>query len=80
MEGELEDWKNLKNAISNLDQYGLEWWTPTLFEIADKFIETYRGNVDKNFWNFIFKVYGSGSGVDPRVDGWVLNFIPYIDN
>ena len=35
----------------------------------------------KDFWKHIFKYYyGGGSGVNPSVDGWIINFIPYIDN
>ena len=45
-------------------------------------VETYDGT-DKNaeFWKFIFKYYyGGGSGVNPSIDGWIVNFIPYIDD
>ena len=35
----------------------------------------------KDFWNHIFKYYyGGGSGVNPSIDGWIVNFIPYIDD
>lgn len=82
LEGELEDWEKLKEATKKLNEYGLDWWTPTLIEILDKIIATYKEeNVDKDFWKHIFKYYyGGGSGVNPSVDGWIVNLIPYIDN
>jgi len=53
-----------------------------LIEIIDKIIETYNGtNNNPEFWKFIFKYYyAGGSGVNPSIDGWIVNFIPYIDN
>ena len=51
-------------------------------EILDKIIDTYtEENVDPKFWKYIFKYYpGGGSGVNPSMDGWIINFIPYIDD
>ena len=82
LEGELADWEKLKEATEKLKDYGLEWWVPTLQTILDKIIETYKGeNVDTKFWKHIFKYYyGGGSGVNPSVDGWIVNLIPYIDD
>ena len=72
----------LKNMIKNLDEYNLEWWTPTLHDIVDKIIDTYtEDNVDQDFWKYIFKYYdGCGSGVNDTIDGWVINLIPYIND
>jgi hypothetical protein len=44
LEGTLDDWKMLKNQITNLDEYKLDWWTPGLHDIVDKIIETYIGD------------------------------------
>ena len=54
-------------------------------EILDKIIGTYKGTntteENKDFWTHIFKYYyGAGSGVNPSIDGWIINFIPYIDD
>lgn len=65
----------------NLNKFDLEWWTKNLLEIIDKIIDSYEGNVDKKFWKCIFKYYsGGGSGVNPSVDGWIINFIPYLND
>ena len=71
----------LKQATEKLNDYGLQWWTPSLLEILDQFISTYKGNPDQKFWKYIFKYYyGGGSGVNPSIDGWIINFFPYIDD
>jgi len=63
-----------------LSIYGLEWWTKNLDEVLEKFIQAYKGEVDKDFWKFIYKYYhGGASGGAPTVDGWFLMFIPYIE-
>jgi len=49
----------------------------------DKIIDTHKGNWEdnKDFWFHIFKYYyGGGSGVNPSIDGWIVNFFPYIDD
>lgn len=76
--GTLEDWIQLKEATSKLSVYGLGWWTDNLVEILDKMIDTYQGNVDPLFWKYIFKYYAAKSGSNPHIDGWIINFIPYI--
>jgi len=83
--GTEKDWRDLKAAAANLDDYGLSWWTPGLIEILDQIIATYTGTnnakQNKDFWQYIFKYYhGVGSGINPSVDGWIISFIPYINN
>ena len=81
LEGSLQDWKNLKAMTEKLNNYELEWWTKSILEVIDKIIDSYEGRVDKKFWKYIFKYYyGGGSGVNPSVDGWIINFIPYLDD
>ena len=85
LEGQLEDWKLLREKAEGLGQYELEWWTGGILWILDKIIGTYEGTLKdeelKKFWTHIFKYYyGGGSGVNPSIDGWIVNFIPYIDD
>jgi len=87
LEGESKDWHDLKDAVLRLKDYGLEWWVDSIAEIIQNIIYTYdndtknlRGRARKKFWKHIFKYYyGGGSGVNPSIDGWIVNFIPYID-
>jgi len=50
--------------------------------VIDKLIETYKGKVDKVFWNTCYKIIpaGTGSGACKSVNGWVLSFFPYNKN
>ena len=47
----------VKNKLENLAQYDIDGilkdYVANLSVILDKFIETYDGNVDKNWWNTI---------------------------
>lgn len=64
----------------------MEWWVPYVLEPLDYIIKTVENpknldNYTKKFWKYIFKYYGGGgSGVNPSIDGWFINFFPYIDN
>jgi hypothetical protein len=44
--------------------------------IFEKFLETFRGNVDKDFWNKIYNYESRGSG-SPSITGWVKNMVCY---
>jgi len=63
----------------NLSDYQLEWWTENLIEILDKFINAYKGEVDEDFWKHIYKYYSGNSGESPSINGWILNFVPYVE-
>ena len=83
--GQLKDWEQLKASIEKLNEYELKWWTDGIIWILDKIIATYDDKLQdeerKVFWKHIFKYYyGGGSGVNPSIDGWIVNFIPYINN
>jgi len=89
LEGTLEDWEKLKAATKKLENYGLGWWTNNLMEIYDNIIDTYKTKLrgekitedQAEFWKYVFKYYyGGGSGVNPSIDGWIINFIPYIND
>ena len=52
-------------------------------------VKSYQQKVDKQeptedvkkFWKYTFKYYiGVGSGANNSIDGWMINFFPYIDN
>jgi len=49
--GTLDDWKKLKFHANTLREYDLGWWIDSIDPILDKFIETYEGKVDTQFWS-----------------------------
>jgi hypothetical protein len=52
----------------------------------EKFLKTYEGEKDSNFWNCAYKIHskeGSGGLYDwesKYVNGWINNFFPYNEN
>ena len=55
--GTLEDWKKLYEGAMNLSEYGFDWWLTSIGECLLKIIDSYEGNVDKDFWKYIYKFY-----------------------
>jgi hypothetical protein len=78
--GTLEDWQSLVVKLKGLKQYGIVggWssYVDRLVPILEKFVDTYEGKVDVEFWNKVMNFrYGRlGSGGTSYVSGWILNF------
>ena len=79
----------MRGKLEGLDQYGCAEWVSALLPIIDKFIDTYNGDVDKDFWDMCIKcvpsegsggLYDGGYSADNGLCGWVLNFFPYNTN
>jgi hypothetical protein len=81
MKGTLADWQAIRQKVDRLLEFKqsvLADWHKLLVPILDEFINSYSGNVDKDFWNRIAHQKGGGSG--PRyLSGWILAFIPFDD-
>ncbi|XP_047131446.1 uncharacterized protein LOC105845175 [Hydra vulgaris] len=91
--GTIGDWINLKEKIVELgkrfaeNQPELGWWSNILVPIADKFIESYNGNPNENFWQSCVDFHaerGSPSCINPNnewkpsyLTGWALAFSPF---
>lgn len=81
LEGTLADWQKIRRRFDQIAIYGsnsqpdLLKWHQILVPVLDKFIETYQGNVDQDFWQRIVN-YDGGSGTSD-VSGWILAFIPF---
>eukprot|EP00494_Astrolonche_serrata_P025893 UN26154 len=55
--GTLNDWKQLRKHIEQLEEYDLDWWVKKLLPIADQFIKTYeKKNFHKLFWTSVYKI------------------------
>ena len=83
--GTLQDWKDIKTRVSQLDKYGLAFWTKALHPILDLIIETAeKPSTDPlpahliHFWNSI-ALYGFMSG-SYHITGWIAYFFPYKDD
>jgi len=60
------------------DQPLLNKWHALLVPILDQFIESYKGNVNKDFWNKICDRIPRGSG-SPYITGWINIFVPFLN-
>ncbi|GBB84556.1 hypothetical protein RclHR1_11110005 [Rhizophagus clarus] len=78
LEGTLEDWTKLQEKVIQLRQLDLDmdFWLDKLDPVVWKLVETYKGNVDEEFWSKIISRQSFGSGPS-RITGWSLAFYPY---
>jgi hypothetical protein len=76
LEGKPEDWKWIRDNITQFDKYGLGLWTKNLYPILDNIYESSKGNIDSKFWKSIYK-WDSESGGN-TVTGWIIRFFPYL--
>jgi hypothetical protein len=81
-QGIRDDWVKLIKKTENLEQYDvdsvLKKYVTHVLVILNKFLDTWDGNVDLNFWNTIMsteeKRISSGSYVNTKIEGWILHF------
>ncbi len=80
--GTQDDWVELRSKLVGLKQFVgtpgdfLDRYIDNLVPILDKFISTYSGNEEQEFWDKIMNItYGSlGSGLTSYISGWILKF------
>jgi hypothetical protein len=80
--GTLEDWVGLQAKLEGLKQFvatpgdALDIYINELVPVIEKFISTYQGNPNKEFWDKVFNLkHGRlGSGSTTYATGWVLKF------
>ncbi|CAG8627436.1 3532_t:CDS:1 [Funneliformis caledonium] len=78
LEGTLEDWEKVQEKVIRLRQLNLDldFWLDRLDPVICKLIETYKGEIDEEFWSKIASSISFGSG--PRnISGWMMAFYPY---
>ena len=81
-DGTREDWQKLKKKLENLAQYDidgrLDKYVKNMSVVISKFIDTFDGNPDKNWWNTIITTEErrgmSGIKGGTYVQGWILHF------
>ena len=76
LEGEVADWRVLRERVDALDRFGMKWWRKALTRVCDEFVQAARGEPDQAFWRSMVKRH-SGSGDDVWT-GWILRFFPYL--
>lgn len=81
MAGTREDWSKMINKLNNLVQFDvdgkLKEYIFHMRVILGKFLDTFEGNPDRDWWNTVMKtpenreIYG---GDEMEVEGWIINF------
>ncbi|CAG8541245.1 7136_t:CDS:1 [Racocetra persica] len=79
LEGTLEDWTKLQEKVIKLRNLNLEldFWLDRLEPVIWKLVDTYRGEVDKDFWSRVMTLRHYGSGGQITLTGWITAFFPY---
>lgn len=84
--GSESDWIKVLTKLKALKAYDvnkkLARYVDQLVPVIEKFIDTYNGKVDKEFWDKIIniEVGGIGSGSTSYYSGWILRFFGiYVD-
>ncbi len=79
LEGTLEDWQKLRTKVAHFKSFNvncLTHWADLLDPVLAKFVDSYQGKVDEEFWSHICTQTGWGSG--PRYfEGWATVFTPF---
>lgn len=81
LEGTLDDWTELQLKTTMLHQYGektglveLCWWNDILQGILLEFVNSYKGQVNNEFWQ---SCVHTDSLCGAGIQGWILAFSPW---
>jgi hypothetical protein len=74
--GTPDDWRAIRRRAEAFAQYDLERWIAALLPILDQFVAASAGDLDRDFWQSVYKL-GGGSG-GPYISGWINTLFPYI--
>jgi hypothetical protein len=80
LEGTPDDWKEIANRAREFSRFGLEWWTDPLRPLLEQFAAAAEENIDRQFWNSIYKWHGPDGSGSAHVSGWILKFFPYLED
>jgi hypothetical protein len=74
--GSVADWLRLRQKVEMLGSYGLDWWVGHLLPICSQFIRASVGDIDRAWWQDIYKVW-KNYDVD-NINGWITHLFPYL--
>ncbi len=76
LEGTIEDYQKMFIKLKTFDTLKLDWWTNKIIPLIEEFIQALSGNVNRPFWQSIYKVDEESGG--PFITGWITAFFPYV--
>ena len=80
LEGSTSDWQKVLDKANQLKKYDLQWWILEIEPVLKQFVEASKGNIDKSFWQKMFKKRTEEGDYETPVatfDGWIVKFFPY---
>jgi hypothetical protein len=80
LEGTTEDWRAVARRAEGFTRFGLGWWVEALRPVLGQFVAAAGGDIDRSFWESIYKWRGPKGSGSPHVTGWVLDLFPYVAN
>lgn len=78
LEGTVEDWRALLRRFEAFRHYDLSDWVARVVPLLEQFIQAAEGNVDRAFWNNLYKVNNESGG--PYINGWITDLFPYLSS
>lgn len=78
LEGTEDDWIALAARVAKWRAFDLDEWLDPLTPVLDHFVRAARGQVDREWWDSIYKwkrARGSGAAF---VNGWISRLFPYL--
>lgn len=75
--GTVDDWRDVRRRVEALAEHDLGWWRDALAPLADKWVETAGGRIDRAFWQQMYIAISGYGGVE-IVEGWVQRLFPAI--
>ena len=78
LQGTVRDWEAIRRRVQDWSRFDLDWWVRWLLPVLDQFVAAAAGQVDRKFWDSIYKYRGSAGSGGPDISGWVGRLFPYV--
>jgi len=82
LEGNIEDYKSIKEKAQKLSKYNFKWYIDRIIPHIEKMIEAKSGKIDTNYFKSIIQEYSIDRicVTDYYITGWILDFFAYCNN
>jgi hypothetical protein len=80
LEGTAADWRVLARRAEGIARLDLGWWVERLRPVLGQFVAAAGGDIDRGFWESMYKWQGPKGSGSPHVTGWVVDLFPYVAN
>ena len=80
LQGTVEDWQAIRQRVQHWSRFDLDWWVKWVLPVLDQFVAAAAGQVDRQFWDSIYKYRGPKGSGSPHISGWVAYMFPYMND